>query len=410
MNIPVKPFPTYKWRWAEVTPSEGLNHPVRLIGVLRAMYKHQGLPKSTTAIHSDLEKVERETNQLTGEKVTLARTGERNLFRNSDRYWKAVGLLDSRSKNIQLTPLGIKVAEGKITQNEFAITVIKTLTLPNSNIETEISDWQKIGLKIKPLELILEIIRLLANNLGTKHAYLSPLELQKIVIPLAGNKALIEDYIKTIIDFRNGNLDIETFPDCCPGANDKRMVREFLLFLTYYGFCQLVKGRSNATDRFFIQAEYLDEIQEITSLSNDTLQIDTVIQKIRDNQIILNSERQKILTKVMSRPQQAQFRKQVLTNFENTCILTGEKMNIVLQACHIVPVEHKGNDTFINGLCLRADIHVLFDSKHIRFQPNGIVEYSDAMQQSVSYHRLPQKIKIPNFVSKEALNWRYDYY
>ena len=118
MTIPVKPFQNYKWRWAEVTPSEGLNHPVRLIGVLRAMYKHQGQPKSTNNIYADLEKVERETNELTGEKVTLARTGERNLFRNSDRYWKAVGLLDSTSRNIQLTPFGIKVAEGKVTLNE----------------------------------------------------------------------------------------------------------------------------------------------------------------------------------------------------------------------------------------------------------------------------------------------------
>ena len=59
---------------------------------------------------------------------------------------------------------------------------------------------------------------------------------------------------------------------------------------------------------------------------------------------------------------------------------------------------------------MRADIHVLFDSKHIRFQPNGIVEYSEAMQQSVSYYRLPQKVKMPNFVSKEVLSWRYDYY
>jgi predicted restriction endonuclease len=172
----------------------------------------------------------------------------------------------------------------------------------------------------------------------------------------------------------------------------------------------LVKGRSNATDRFFIQPEYISEIQEITSLPSEALSMETVIQEIRDNQIILNTERQKVLTRVLARPQQAQFRKQVLNKFDNTCILTGERMNIVLEACHIIPVEHKGKDTFINGLCMRADIHVLFDSKHIRFQPNGIVEYSEAIQQSVSYYRLPQKVKMPNFVSKEALSWRYDYY
>ena len=70
MRIPIKPFPNYKWRWAEYTPSEGLNNPVRFMGVLRAMYKHQGKPKSTNDIYEDLLKVEKETNQLTGEDVT----------------------------------------------------------------------------------------------------------------------------------------------------------------------------------------------------------------------------------------------------------------------------------------------------------------------------------------------------
>ncbi len=410
MKIPKKPFANYKWRWAEVTPSEGLNNPVRLIGVLRAMYKHQGEAKSTDKIHADLEKVERETNQLTGEKVTLARTGERNLFRNSDRYWKAVGLLDSDSRSIKLTPLGIKVAEGKVTQNEFAITVIKTLTLPNLNIETDISDWENIKLEIKPLELILQVIKLLYDNFGEKEAYISPYELQKIVIPLAGDKAYLEDYIKTIIDFRKNKLDVSKFPDCAPRSNDERMVREFLLFLSHYGFCQIEKGKTNAIDKFFLHTEYVSEVAEIISLKTKKLNLDTVIQDIRENPVILNTERQKVITKIYARPQQAQFRKQVLNKFDNTCILTGEKMNIVLEACYIIPVEHKGSDTFANGLCMRSDIHALFDCKHIRFNPNGYVEYSEALQKSISYAKLPKKIKIPNFVSPEAISWRYDYY
>jgi HNH endonuclease len=244
----------------------------------------------------------------------------------------------------------------------------------------------------------------------SKQAYITPIELQKIIIPLAGDKASMEDYIKALMDFRNGNLDISKFPDCSPGANDKRMVREFLLFLSHYGFCQLAKGASNAADMFFIQPEYISEIQEIANISSNDASIETIIQEIRDNQIILNTERQKVLTRVIARPQQAQFRKQILTKFDNTCILTGENMSIVLEACHIIPVEHRGSDTFRNGLCLRTDIHTLFDSKHIRFQPNGIVEYSQAMQQSVSYNMLPKTVKMPNFVSKEALSWRYDYY
>jgi len=410
MNIPHKPFPDYKWRWAELTPSEGLNHPVRLIGVLRAMYKHQGKSKSTPDIYIDLKKVEQDTNQLTGQKVKLARTGERNLFRNSDRYWKAVGLLESDSRNIKLTPLGNALAEGRITQREFAITVIKTLTLPNKNIETDTSEWERIGLKIKPFELILNIIASLLANFGETAAYITPFELQKIIIPLAGNQVPVEDYLKTIIDFRNGELDISQFPDCAPRSNDRRMSREFLLFLSHYGFCNLIKGKNNAEGKFYIQKKYLPEIQSIIKLKNSGIQLNQVIQNIRNDEIISNTERQKVLTKVLSRPQQAKFRRQVMSKFANTCVLTGEKMNVVLEACHIIPVEHKGNDVFSNGLCMRSDIHILFDSKHIRFQPSGIVEYSDAIKASVSYKKLPNIVNIPNFTSKEALEWRYNYY
>ncbi len=91
-------------------------------------------------------------------------------------------------------------------------------------------------------------------------------------------------------------------------------------------------------------------------------------------------------------------------------MLTGERLSIVLEACHIIGVEHKGTDTFANGLCLRADVHTLFDNKHIRIRPDGIIEYSETLHRSKSYAILPRKIVIPSFISQEAINWRYDYY
>lgn len=409
MKIPNKPFPNYKWRWAEVTPSEGLNNPLRFLGVLRAMYRHQGELKSTNAIFPDLERIQRETNKMTGEKVTLARTGERNLFRNSDRYWKAVGLLHPESRTIDLTPFGKKVAEGKITQTEFAITVIKTLTLPNINIENDISEWRKAKLEIKPLDLILEIIKSLHKNFGETEAYLTPFELQKIIIPLAGDKAKMSDYLEAIEAFRKNKLNVSLFPDCAPGANDKRMVREFLLFLSHYGFCQMIKGENNATDKFFLQSAYVGEISEITTIK-DSLTIEKVVEEIRKNPVIVDAERRKIISEIFARPEQSKFRKKVLKEFNNKCFLTGENLSLVLQACHIIPFKHKGSDTVENGLCLRADLHILFDGKQIRFKPDGIVQYSEAIIKSVSYSKLPSRVKFPAFVSKEAVQWRYDYY
>ncbi len=373
------------------------------------MYRHQGEMKSTNAIFTDLERIQRETNKMTGEKVTLARTGERNLFRNSDRYWKAVGLLDPESRTIELTPFGIKVAEGKITQTEFAITVIKTLTLPNTNIESDVSEWRKAKLEIKPLELILEIIKSLHKTFGETQAYLTPFELQKIIVPLAGDKAKMTDYLEAVKAFRENKLNVNSFPDCAPGANDKRMVREFLLFLSHYGFCQMIKGESNAADKFFLQSAYVSEIAEITTIK-DSLTLEKVVEEIRNNPVIIDAERRKIISEISARPEQAKFRKQVLKEYNNKCFLTGENLSLVLQACHIIPVKHKGNDVVENGLCLRADLHILFDGKHIRFNPDGVIQYSEALRKSVSYSKLPNRINFPSFVSTEAIQWRYDYY
>jgi hypothetical protein len=409
MRIPTKPFPDYKWRWAEVTPSEGLNHPLRFLGVLRAMYDHQGQPKSNLDIINDLELIERETNQLTGERVHLARSGERNLFRNSDRYWKALGLLESSSRLIQLTPFGIKVAEGKITQQEFAVAVVKNLTLPNPNLEQDISDWQSANLKIRPLELILQILRELSKLPEQKQSFLTSFELQKIVVPLAGDKGELAEYVEAILAYRDGRLNVDLFPDCAPGSNDKRMIREFLLFLAHYGFCQIVEGKTNATDQFFLGKELVEEVEAIATLPELSDPIN-LINEIRAIPLISDVERQKIWRKTAARPQQQMFRSQVLAMFDNTCLLTGEQLSIVLEACHIIPVENKGSDTFQNGLCLRSDLHTLFDTRHIRFSPKGEVLYSEVALQSSIYRSLPIRVELPTFISREALNWRFKYY
>jgi len=409
MRIPIKPFPNYKWRWAEVTPSEGLNHPLRFLGVLRAMYDHQGQPKSNLDIINDLEVIERETNQLTGERVHLARSGERNLFRNSDRYWKALGLLEPSSRLIQLTPFGRKVAEGKITQQEFAVVVIKNLTLPNPNLEQDVSDWQSANLEIKPLELILQILGELSQLPEPMQSFLTAFELQKIVVPLAGDKATLDEYVEAILAYREGHLEVSLFPDCAPGSNDKRMIREFLLFLSHYGFCQLIEGKNNATDQFFLNNEFVGEVGAITALPDfkDPVRL---VREIRESTIISEVERQKVWRKITSRPQQPQFRAQVLRKFNHACLLTGEQMSIVLEACHIIPVEHNGSDSYQNGLCLRSDLHTLFDNRHIRFNPDGRVHYSDAALKSRVYRALPTKIELPKFLSQEAISWRFKYY
>lgn len=62
-----------------------------------------------------------------------------------------------------------------------------------------------------------------------------------------------------------------------------------------------------------------------------------------------------------SRIGQAQFRKDVLSAYGGKCAMTGGRQIEVLEACHIVPHSVNQNNDLTNALCLRSDIHSLFD-------------------------------------------------
>ena len=114
-------------------------------------------------------------------------------------------------------------------------------------------------------------------------------------------------------------------------------------------------------------------------------------------------------TTALARPDQAKFRKKVLAAYGNTCLLTGFGLAEALQAGHIVPVENNGPDELGNGICLRADIHSLYDKGHIKIAPDGTVLLSDAAKVIPAYAALPKKIVWPKFVFSDAVAWRYRY-
>ena len=168
MKAPQKPFDGYKWRWATVTCTESLNEPPVFLGVLRVLRRFEGMLPSDGQLLQRLRKVESETNTY----VKLARDASRNIIRNSGQYWKALDVLEGTSKGIELTEFGKKVADGDITPTEFATTVIKTLELPNRRIDNKSDEWGK--LKIKPLQLIIDILAKLTSIAGEEMAYITP--------------------------------------------------------------------------------------------------------------------------------------------------------------------------------------------------------------------------------------------
>lgn len=397
MLAPVKPFPNYKWRWATTTPTEGLNAPPAFLGVLRAMRASEGKAASSAEFEAELAKVKKDVKP----DLDLTRSRERNIIRNSGQYWKALGLLGDSKGAVQLTPLGHRLADGKITPEEFAATTVRTMKLPNSRIESDTAGWDKAGLEIKPLELILKVVDALASRSATA-GYITPEELIRIVIPLAGEKRPVDDHAKSILLHRDGKLDIGRWPDCVPGANDHRMAKEFLLFLGNYGL--LDERQDESTKRYY----KVQDTEELLVPAVTGTPDEDVPEALRRGGFSF-TERTRRTTTTLSRPGQAKFRRQVLAAYGKKCILTGLALEEALDAGHIVPVEDSGPDDVGNGICLRSDIHALFDAGHIKIDSDGTVHLSDAAKEIPAYAALPKKITWPKFVHPEAIAWRYRY-
>jgi len=403
---PVKPFPNYKWRWAVLTPTESLNEPPVFLGVLRVFNHFQNYAPSSKEIMDGLAIVQEETKS----KVDLVRTQDRNLIRNSGQYWKALGLLQEAHGKVSVSPFGQLLATGKITQVEFATTVVKTLELPNRRIIDDTSEWDAAGLKIKPLELVLDVLGKISEVYGSIEAYISPFELVKIVIPLAGAKAPLENYADAIIQHRQGKIDVSKWPDCAPNSNDKRIAREFLLFLSNYGFCNVIQtGRGNENEKYLLASISKEEVVALRKLKLVPQELDKIVKEIRETQIPANVERKRVTREVLERPYQNIFRKNILTTFNSTCIVTGVSIENVLEASHIIDVQYNGSDKVENGLCLRSDIHQLFDSRHLRLLPNGEIILSEVAAAKNNYGKLPRQIIIPDFINKDHLDWRVKY-
>lgn len=407
---PSKPFPSYKWRWLHTEPTEHLLVAPVYLGVLRALKKHEGSKYSSIELHQELLRVQNDTKT----NIDLARTPERNLFRNSGQYWRGAGLLRNTRGKIELTELGNKIAGGLLTQDEFATLMVRNTVLPNPQTYTdeEMHSWRTAELRIKPFELLLSIMSLLGKEFGKSQAYITPNELISIIIPLSGAKANDKEIATSIHKRRKNELDITTWPNCAPEANDRRLAREFLLFLGNFGICTISKQPKSKYDwAFALNEPYFDPAEINTNQSFfENTELVTAEENASKNSIIPELiERRRVAALTLTRTGQARFRKQILNAHARTCLLTGEKTLEVLEAGHIIPVEYGGKDIVENGLCLRIDVHRLFDAGKIRIKPNGDIFLNEQLTTSISYAELPKSLAVPNDAMAQHLAWRYNY-
>lgn len=406
-----KPFPDFKWRWASFTPSEGLNDPRVHLGVLRAMRDHEGESPSSAAFLSALQKVEDDLSEFTANGLNLARDNERNLLRNSQQYWSGLDLLASTDPRIMLTPFGRSVADGNVTREEFSAATVRTLCLPNKRIENPkvVAKWEDAGLQIHPLVLVLSIIAELGFT-DPSAAFLSNEELVRVVVPLSSVEATVAEHVEHILLFRAGSEIFESYEDFAPKANDRRITREYLLFLEHHGFLAIRNGgESNFQQEFFADARQRRAIKELLEVPIVDETSSSVADAISASVDIIMLQRERRLVKVTARPGQAKFRREVLEKSGNRCLLTGETLAVVLRACHIIPVELDGSDDVGNGLCLREDLHILFDSGHLRIDCDGQVHLSEHAAASPSYSDLRKVVTLPDHVNVNCIAHRWAY-
>ena len=96
----------------------------------------------------------------------------------------------------------------------------------------------------------------------------------------------------------------------------------------------------------------------------------------------------------LGRPRQAEFRRLLLQAYGGACALSGVATPESLEAAHVVPFQ-SGDDTLSNGLLLRADLHRLFDSGHLAFDPKTL-KASFSNRSKADYAELDgRRLKLP---------------
>jgi hypothetical protein len=398
-----KPFPSFKWRWMEVTPVESFNRSDIILGITRAIYRCRGKPASDPRFVPELKIIQKDL--LSGTNVNLVPTDPtRNIIRRQGRYWKGLGLLERDSS--KLTHRGIKLASGSLSNDEFVVEVVTTHSLPNMLIEKPavINEWNKNSIKLNPLLLILEVLSALHTK-NTNEGYVTPKELCEVIVPMSiiCSSLKINDFADGIIQYRNDERVVSHFPDCTPSANDKRMVREYLLFLRNYQL--LDEPKSSPSGGVHLERFYINDAGLIVSSAGTSSPGRTGVSSV----VNLGAVRTKKIAEITIRPNQGKFRKIVLGNFKSQCAITGETSEEVLDACHIQPVRNGGQDSIDNGLCLRTDIHKLFDIGKLRISENGDISLSPDIRSAPSYSSMPTKIILPHNIDPDLLRKRNAY-
>ena len=127
------------------------------------------------------------------------------------------------------------------------------------------------------------------------------------------------------------------------------------------------------------------------------------------------SKKEYILGSIQKRRGQKKFRTGLIEIYQSECVISGCKLEEVLQAAHIYPYSGEKTNTLDNGLLLRSDIHDLFDMFLISINPENYKIVINPRLIGSQYERFSNKeVKKPSSrikrINSSAIQWHYDKY
>jgi putative restriction endonuclease len=93
--------------------------------------------------------------------------------------------------------------------------------------------------------------------------------------------------------------------------------------------------------------------------------------------VLIQGEPSRKPTLRKDRKHQSAFRQEILANYDHRCCITSERVVELLEAAHIQPYIDERSNHPQNGLCLRVDLHRLFDEGLISLTSRNTVAVSD---------------------------------
>lgn len=107
---------------------------------------------------------------------------------------------------------------------------------------------------------------------------------------------------------------------------------------------------------------------------------------------------------------QSRFRLGILGSYDRRCCISGDEIEELLEAAHIQPYIDERSNHEQNGLCLRVDLHRLFDDGLITITEQMTVRVSPRLEKTTYDSFSGRKIHLPKdqkcWPSIEAIQYR----